>query len=53
MHSHQNLPTLFRYLWNHDLFPRSSFADHVFRLVLFHQSFQGNPKWPPMIALTD
>ena len=53
MHSHQNLPTLFLYLWNQKLCPRNSFGDHLFRLVLFHQSFKGHPMWPPMIALSD
>lgn len=36
MHSYHNLPEIFYYLWNCRVVPRGTFADQVFRLVLFH-----------------
>ena len=35
------------------LCPRGSFEDLVFRLVLFHQSLEGNPEHPSLVVLTE
>ena len=53
MHSHHNLPEIFHYMWRMQACPKGSFADLVFRLVMFHQSVQGMAAYPPMIALND
>ena len=44
VHSHHLLPQLFKIFWEH-VAPRGSFVDLVFRLVIFHQSLQGVPKF--------
>jgi hypothetical protein len=55
MHSHHNLQKIFKLLWgdspiNH-ITPRGSFTDHVFRIVLFHQSLFGVPLFKPVTPL--
>jgi len=50
-HSHHNLPAIFRNLWDLKLLPRGSFGDHLFRMVMFHSSFD-HVTCPPMVALT-
>jgi len=52
MHSYHNLPEIFHYMWRLRACPERSFADLVFRLVMFHQSVEGLAEYPPMIALT-
>jgi hypothetical protein len=52
MHSHHNLREIFYYMWDCKLAPRGTFVDMVFRLVMFHQSIEGCPKWPPMSELS-
>lgn len=53
MHSHHNLREIFYYMWDKKLAPRGSFIDLVFRLVMFHQSLDGVPDWPPIYSLND
>lgn len=53
MHSHHNLKEIFFLLWDQRLAPRGSFIDLVFRLVMFHQSLDGCPMWPPMFSLSE
>ena len=33
--------------------PKGSFVDLVFRLVIFHQSVEGHPKYPAMVELNE
>ena len=40
-------------MWDKGLAPRGSFVDLVFRLVMFHQSLDGVPLWPPMYSLNE
>jgi len=51
MHSHQNLDAIFDLLWS-DLAPRGSFVDLVLRIVMFHQSVEGNGLSKPMKMLS-
>ena len=50
--SHHNLREIFYYMWEQNVCPRGSFQDHVFRLVLFHQSLPGIARFPPAVALS-
>ena len=54
VHSHKNLLEIFKILWNpksalFNMAPRGSFADHIFRIVFFHQSLPGVKAFPPMV----
>ena len=40
-------------MWRMGTCPKGTFADLVFRLVMFHQSVEGLAKYPPMIALNE
>lgn len=55
MHSHHNLQKIFSLLWGNSpinaIAPRGSFVDHVFRVVLFHQSIFGVPNFKPVVTL--
>ncbi len=57
VHSHKRLPEIFEILWGYDsilseVAPRGSFTDHVFRLIMFHQSLIGLPKYQSMTTLS-
>ena len=52
MHSHNNLPEIFYYLWHKGIMKRGSFHDLVFRLVMYHQSLDGCSEWPHIFTFT-
>jgi hypothetical protein len=51
MHAHNNLSEIFHYLWT-SLTTRGSFIDLVIRIVMFHQSVEGNGLSQPQKMLS-
>ena len=52
IHSHHNFAEIFFYAWKRQVLPRGKFADHVFRLVMLHQSIPVLSAYPPATEMT-